>query len=105
MLTTNAAIEQVKLFLAECRTRLPIHIDKTILFGSMATGRNSEDSDIDLALFSSSFTNNILDNLDLIATVNIHFPDIEVHAYPTERHQRDGILMEQIRNTGIEIRA
>lgn len=105
MLTQTAAIEQVKLFLTECHNRLPLHIDKAVLFGSVATGRNSEDSDIDLALFSSSFTNNILNNLDLIAKVNIHFPDIEVHAYPTERYGQDGMLMDEIRRTGIEIAA
>ena len=105
MATKTVAIETVKQFLAQCKQQLPFHIDRAILFGSTATDTATHLSDIDLALFSSSFTDNILANIDLYGKVNIHFPDIDVHAYPTEQYQRDSMMMDQIRSTGIEIRA
>jgi hypothetical protein len=47
-----------------------------------------------LALFSENFGDNILDNLQLIGSVNILFPEIEVHAFPNGQFSKDGILME-----------
>ncbi len=102
MLTRENAINKTRQFLSECKS-LPLRIDKAILFGSFANGNANENSDIDLALFSDKFSDNILDNLDIIGLVNIRYPDIDVHAYPTSYYKKNGILMEQIRKTGIEI--
>lgn len=102
MLTRENAINKTKQFLNECKS-LPLSIDKAILFGSFANGNANEYSDIDLALFSDKFSENILDNLDIIGKVNIRYPDIDVHTYPSYSYNGNGILIEQIRKTGIEI--
>ncbi len=102
MLTKKTAIIEVQQFLNECR-RLPITIDKAILFGSVINGKATELSDIDLALFSEKFSDDILKNLDLVGSVNIHFPNIDVHTYPTSRYKQEGLLMDQIIETGLEI--
>lgn len=98
----QTAIKRAKAFLNECKN-LPFSIDKAFLFGSVVQGKWTEISDIDLALFSTAFTNNILSNIDLYGKVNIHFPEIDVHAYPSDDFQTDSITIEQIKKTGIEI--
>ncbi len=103
MFTKQTAIEEVKQFLIECQ-RLPLTIDRAILFGSVAQDKANENSDIDLALFSDNFGDNILNNIDLIGSVNIHFPDIDVHTYPSSYFKQEGIMIEQIIKTGIEIK-
>src|ERR1035437_266708 len=90
------AIKYTHDFLSACKA-LPIKIDKAILFGSVLTGKSNEYSDIDLALFSGNFTDNILQNLDKIAMVNIRFPDLDIHTYPTKAYTDKGILLDEIK--------
>lgn len=105
MYTRTSAIEYTLKFLQECR-KLPVKIDKAILFGSVIKNKNHEDSDIDLALFSNSFTQNILDNLDLIGLVNIHYPEIDVHTFATKDFDlSESPLLYEIKTTGIEIKS
>ena len=103
MFTKRTAINRVKQFLAECR-ELPLAIDKAILFGSIVNGKNNEDSDIDLALFSPRFSDNILRNIDLIGKVNIRYPEIDVHTFTSGKTKEKGLLMSEILNKGIEIK-
>src|SRR5258705_9132012 len=98
MLTKKTAISRAKKFVNECR-QLPIEIDKAILFGSAVSGKTNAASDIDLALFSKSFGENILDNLDLIGKINIRYPEIDVHTFNTDAKRKSGILLEQIFKT------
>ena len=102
MFKREDAIKYTERFLKACKA-LPIKIDKAILFGSVLTGKTNENSDIDLALFSTNFTDNILKNIDLIAMVNIHFPDLDIHTYPTKSFFNSGFLLDEIKLTGIEI--
>ena len=104
MLTKRIAINKAKKFLRECN-ELPLEIDKAILFGSVVQGRQTENSDIDLALFSENFSDNIFDNLDLIGKINIRYPEIDVHTFNTKKIKQNGILINQILTTGIEITA
>ena len=103
MLKREDAIKYTGDFLKACRS-LPIKIDRAILFGSILTGRSTENSDIDLALFSNNFTDNILLNLDMIAMINIHFPDLDIHTYPTTAYFGKGMLLDEIKKTGLEIK-
>ena len=89
-------------FLKECK-KLPLTIDKAILFGSAAKGNIGDYSDIDIALFSIEFTDNILNNLDLIAMANVNFPDLDVHTYPTSALNGKGLMVNEIKETGIQI--
>ncbi len=102
MFKKEIAIKYTTDFLIACKT-LPIKIDKAILFGSVLTGKADKDSDIDLALFSPNFTDNILQNLDLIAMANILFPDLDIHTYPTIAFAGKGMLLDEIKSTGLEI--
>lgn len=102
MLTKQTALKKAKAFIEECR-KLPITIDKAILFGSFAEGKGGEYSDIDIAMFSKKFSNNILANLDLIGKVNIRYPEIEAHTYPSADYGKKGIMLDQINKTGIEL--
>ena len=104
MASQTNAINYSKRFLNACK-KLPIKIDKAILFGSSARNNASAESDIDLALFSDSFGNNILKNIDLIGKVLIHFPDLDVHTYPTKAQKKKNIMTDAIALTGIEIKA
>jgi predicted nucleotidyltransferase len=102
-MTKQTAIRTARKFVKECKA-LPISIDRAILFGSTVQGNSHKDSDIDLALFSENFGENILKNIDLIGKVNIRYPEIDVHTFNTsEQKKRKGILMEQILKTGVEI--
>ena len=102
MFKKDDAIKYAADFLRACKP-LPIKIDRAILFGSVLSGKLTENSDIDLALFSTNFTDNILHNLDLIAKINIRFPDLDVHTYPTNAYAGKGILLDEIKSTGLEI--
>ena len=103
MFKREDAIKYTRDFLLACKS-LHIRIDKAILFGSALTGKSNENSDIDLALFSADFTDNILHNLDQIAMVNIRFPDLDINTYPTNSFIGNGMLLDEIKRTGLEIK-
>jgi len=103
MLKREDAINYISAFLKACQS-LPITIDRAILFGSVLTGKSNEYSDIDLALFSADFTDNILQNPDRIAMVNIRFPDLDIHTYPAKDYTSSGILLDEIKRSGLEIK-
>jgi predicted nucleotidyltransferase len=103
MAAKTTAINYSKKFLNACK-ELPIKIDRAILFGSSARNKATSESDIDLALFSASFGNNILKNIDLIGKVLIHFPELDVHTFPTKAEKQKSILLDEIQHTGITLR-
>jgi predicted nucleotidyltransferase len=102
MFTQTSAIEYTRKFLDACKT-LPFTIDKAMVFGSVVNNRAVAYSDIDVALFSNSFSDNILQNLDLIGKIAIRFPDLDVHTFPTSDLAKKGMLLDEIKTTGIEI--
>ena len=102
MAAKTTAINYSKRFLKACK-ELPIKIDSAILFGSSAKNRATADSDIDLALFSDSFGNNILKNIDLIGKVLIHFPELDIHTFPTKAEKKTSIMLDEIKQTGISL--
>jgi predicted nucleotidyltransferase len=99
----TTAIKYSKKFLEACK-ELPIKIDKAILFGSSARNKATDESDIDLALFSSSFGSNILKNIDLIGKVLIHFPELDVHTFSSKPGKQKSILLDEIKHTGITLK-
>jgi len=102
MFTKESAINYTQKFLKACEA-LPIKINKAILFGSILSGKINEDSDIDLALFSENFTDNIIKNLELIGHLNVKFPDLDVHTYPASYYSSKGLLLDEIKKSGLEI--
>jgi predicted nucleotidyltransferase len=103
MLSTNDAITYSKAFLKEC-DNLHVKISRAILFGSSAKNLNQGYSDIDIALFSDNFTDNILKNLDIIGKAAIKFPEIDLHTFPSKSYKSNGFLMEEIKKTGIKLK-
>lgn len=102
MFSRKDAIKYSKAFLKECGG-LPVKINKAVLFGSVAKSESNQDSDIDIALFSDSFGDNILNNLDLIGKVAIKYPDIEVHTFSHKSYTSNSVMVQEIKKTGIPL--
>ena len=102
MVNRESAIRTSKLFIDECRL-LGLTFKKVILFGSFAKGTADEWSDIDLLLISDQFTDNIFDNIKLYSNINIKYPSIETHPYPTKDYYEGDDFIDEITKYAIEI--
>ncbi len=103
MFTKATAIKQAKQFLIDCR-KIPIKINKAVLFGSVIKGTSNEYSDVDIAIFSEDFTDNVLLNIDIIGRVNIHYPNLDVHTFPASAYKKNEMLIDEIKHYGLEIK-
>lgn len=104
MLTREDAINKVKQFVKEISS-LGVSLDKVILFGSYASNNQREDSDIDVALVSRSFTGFGFEDRKLFSRINIRkeFIEIETKTYPTEYFEKGDPFINEILNSGVEI--
>jgi len=104
MLTREDAINKVKSFVNEI-LKQGISLDKVVLFGSYASNNQREDSDIDVALVSSSFTGFGYEDRKLFSKINIRkeFIDIETKTYPTNYFISGDPFINEIKKRGIEI--
>jgi len=102
MVTRDIAIGIAKAFVDECRKN-GLKFYKVLMFGSFVIGTNNEHSDVDLVLVSDQFTKNIFENLKLYSKVNIKYPRIETHSYPTEYFLKSDSFLESIKKNSIEI--
>jgi len=96
------AIKTVTDFVNECRSK-GLTFYKILLFGSYAKGDASEYSDIDLLLVSDQFTNNVFENLKLYSKINIKYPKIETHPYPTAEYLQGNDFIKEIEKESIII--
>lgn len=96
------AIEYANKFLRDCE-KIKFPIDKALLFGSFAKQTQTNDSDIDIALFSTKFTDNPIENVDMIVDAWIHFPLLDIKAFRSTSDK--SLMMEEILKTGIELNA
>ena len=79
-------------------------IDAVYLFGSSVKGGTHKDSDIDLAIVSSSVKDRIEDNGKLFALTWDIDTNIEPHLFRTEDFNRkDTIMVDEILRTGIQV--
>ena len=102
MVTREVAINTAKSFIRECKSN-GLTFYKVFIFGSMAKGTMHEWSDIDLLLISDQFNDNVFDNLKLYSKINIKYPIIETHPYPTNYYlDGDSFINEAIKES-IEI--
>ncbi len=102
MVTRESAINTAKSFIGDCKTKGLI-FSKVLIFGSVAKDTLHEWSDIDLLLVSDQFNDNVFDNLKLYSKINIKYPLIETHPYPTTYfNDGDGFITEIIKDS-IEI--
>ena len=100
MLDRKLAIEQVNRFLADVKNT-GLELNKAILFGSSARDEMNEWSDIDLMLVSDRFSLNFFENIKLYSKINIRYPDIETHPFPTDYFLKSDPYIEEIKRTGI----
>jgi predicted nucleotidyltransferase len=81
-----------------------LRILQAYIFGSYAKGRQTEWSDIDLALVSDKFEGNFYyDRRKLSPFVVKINADIETHPFRPEDFTKDNSLVEEIIETGIRI--
>lgn len=103
MVTRESAINTARLFIGECESNgLTFH--KVFLFGSAAKGITHEWSDIDLLLISDQFGENVFENLKLYSKINIKYPVIETHPYPTKYYYEGDDFIKEIHKDSIEIK-
>jgi predicted nucleotidyltransferase len=81
-----------------------IHIQQAVLFGSNATAKNHEYSDIDLAVVSGDFTGiRYLDNEKIRRPkLNISY-DLETHPFRPEDFTEDNPFVKEILKNGIRV--
>jgi predicted nucleotidyltransferase len=102
MVTRESAIKTAKQFIIECESSgLTFH--KVIIFGSVAKNMVHEWSDIDLLLISDQFGDNVFENLKLYSKINIRYPAIETHPYPTKYYYEGDDFIKEISKDSIEI--
>ena len=102
MVNRESAIRTANLFINECLSKgLVFH--KVFLFGSAAKNDTHEGSDIDLLMVSDQFNDNIFDNLKLYSKINIKYPIIETHPYPTKNFYEGDDFINEIIKDSIEM--
>ncbi|MEA1875248.1 MAG: nucleotidyltransferase domain-containing protein [Bacteroidota bacterium] len=102
MVTRETAIITAKSFINDCQANgLTFH--KVLLFGSAARDMTHEWSDIDLLLISDQFGDNVFDNLKLYSKINIKYPVIETHPYPTKYYYEGDAFISEISKESVEI--
>ena len=102
MVTRKTAINTAKSFVNDCQLN-GLTFYKVFLFGSAAKNRMHNWSDIDLLLISDQFGDNIFDNLKLYSKINIKYPIIETHPYPTSYYNEGDDFVHEISKGAIEI--
>jgi uncharacterized protein len=102
MVTRETAINTAKSFVRDCKLN-GLTFYKVFIFGSVAKGNMHEWSDIDLLLISDQFSENIFDNLKLYSKINIKYPIIETHPYPTNYYKNGDSFIEQVTKESIEL--
>lgn len=102
MVTRESAIKTAQYFINDCNS-IGLTFFRVFLFGSMAKGNIHEWSDIDLLLISDQFNDNVFDNLKLYSKINIKYPIIETHPYPTNYFLDGDSFINEVIKESIEI--
>ena len=105
MLTKRTAAQRVKDFAAEIKES-GLELRKVILFGSYASGKPHEWSDIDVALVADEFTGDGFRDAGLFSRINNKksYIPIEARTFPTDYFKKGDPFIDEIRRTGIEIK-
>ena len=81
-----------------------ISVEKVLLFGSIMRGTSREDSDIDIAVISSSFKGDRYSDRRLIVPLRRGIDSrIDPIPFTPEDYAEGGILIDEIKSTGQEI--
>ena len=81
-----------------------ISVEKVLLFGSIMKGTSREDSDIDIAVISSSFKGDRYSDRRIIVPLRRGIDSrIDPIPFTPEDYAQGGILIDEIKSTGQEI--
>lgn len=82
-----------------------IDVQKVLLFGSYAKGRQTKDSDIDVAIVSTSFKGDRFADRKLVVPFRRGLDSrIEPMPFTPSDFEKGGILIDEIKKTGFIIR-
>ncbi len=76
---------------------------KAIVFGSYVSGKPHQYSDIDLAVWSASFTDPYFTIMEKIAPLRRIFKNIELHPFSLDDNAENNPFIREIENTGVSI--
>jgi predicted nucleotidyltransferase len=96
MLTTRFALDQISHLIHDLEVEKNIFITKAFLFGSVSKGISHKDSDIDVALWSSTFVGCTPIDLELFTGIKSRYPLIEVHTFAEGENADDNPFIEEI---------
>ena len=102
--TKNEAVAIIRIFLKNIQSAVPI--EKAYLFGSYATGRNRDYSDIDLAIVTSAVNteNSLAINQDIFHRAMLHNLDLEPICFSPEEFEQEYLpIVRDIKREGVEI--
>lgn len=102
--TKDEAVAISRAFLENIRNALPI--DRAYLFGSYATGRNRDYSDIDLAIVTSAVNakNSLAINQDIFHRAMLYNVDLEPICFSPEEFEQEYLpIVRDIKREGVEI--
>ncbi|MBM3436434.1 MAG: nucleotidyltransferase domain-containing protein [Bacteroidetes bacterium] len=103
-IATDSIIETVKRYIKELEKN-GIEIREAIIFGSFVKGTAKEDSDIDVALISNNFTGDRYEDRRKIVPLRRKIDSrIEPIPFRPEDFYDGGMLVEEIKNTGIKLK-
>ncbi len=99
----DQVIQRIKKYVEKLRLN-EIPISQAYLFGSYARGTFDNHSDIDIALVSSKFKGNRIDDKDLIRKITIEAgSDVDVIPFKPEDFMMDNPLAKEISSYGVRI--
>lgn len=100
-------IDTINKYIAALREK-GILFERIILFGSSLKGRTSEWNDIDVAVISPEFGNDILKERLILAKIAYHVdPRLDVHPVGAFEFENESwkTVIHEIKTTGVEIAA
>lgn len=98
----NEALEIAQRYAGSLEDKL--HLNGVYLFGSYASGAHHDDSDIDIAIVSDSFTGNLVEDRANLLFLKYDIDNrIEPHPFLPKDFTSDNPLAEEILSTGIRI--
>ena len=102
MVTTETEISKIKIFIKNC-TANGLKIDKVLLFGSVVIGTATENSDVDVMIFSYKFSDNFFDNVKLYSKSVRGFHNFDVKAYNTKKYYEGDLFIDEVKKDCLEI--
>jgi predicted nucleotidyltransferase len=102
MFTRKTAIVQATQFLTELK-QFGLSPERAVLFGSVVRGKQHELSDIDLAVWDSSFTGVLGLDYEKILPVLRPYKMLELHTFTPSETAENNPFVKEILRTGIEL--